>query len=76
MIPVNLHRLKQMARRLETRQLTAEDYQVVRELIVSYKQLVDSVKDPNTTWDELCERFLSEDDGKLLSEEGGKSGAT
>ena len=75
-MPVNLRQLKEMMGRLETKQLTAEDYEVVRQLLATYRQLVKAIKDPNITWDDLSQRFLGEDDRKFLNEEAGKSDAT
>ena len=52
-MPLDINQLKKLHERAKSRQLTAEDRELVIALIQSYRELVNLLKDPDSTLDDL-----------------------
>lgn len=56
MVPLNINQLKQLKRldqRAQSGQMTSEDFRLLRSLIESHRELVNLLKDPDTSRDDL-----------------------
>ena len=52
-MPLNINQLKQLDERAKSGQFTPEDCQLLRTLIASHRELVNLLKDPDSTLDDL-----------------------
>jgi len=59
MMPLDINQLKKLHERAKSRQLTAEDRELVIALIQSYRELVNLLKDPGTSLDDLYQHLGS-----------------
>ena len=52
-MPLNINQLKQLEQRAKSGQLTPEDRQLLRRLIASHRELLNLLKDPDSTLEDL-----------------------
>lgn len=61
-MPLDLNKLKETRERAERKQFRKEDYQMMQALVISYSELLEAVKDENTSLDDLRKQFLSSEE--------------
>jgi hypothetical protein len=61
-------KLKEIRRRVEMNQLQEGDQELIAELLQSYVKLIASVKDSNTTLEDLEEHFRADEKGFMAVE--------
>jgi hypothetical protein len=57
-MPLDINQLKQLDLHAKSRQFTDEDYQLLRTLLGSHKELINLLKDPAATQEDL-DRYLA-----------------
>ena len=65
-MPLNINQLKQLDERAKSEEFTPEDAELVRTLIASHRELVNLLKDPDNTLDDLYP-YLPSDGNDTLS---------
>ncbi len=58
---LDIHQLKRLDQRAKSRQFTAEDYQLLRTLLGSHRKLVNLLKDPDTSLDDLYQHLSGDE---------------
>ena len=59
-MPLNINQLKQLEQRAKSGQFTPEDRQLLRRLIASHRELLNLLKDPDSTLEDLYACLPSE----------------
>ena len=71
MMPLDINQLKQLSQRAKSGQLSDEDAQLLGALIQSYKELVDLLKDPSTSQDDL-DQYLRSDKNDTAADDAAR----
>lgn len=69
-MPLDIKQLKQLEERAKSGQFTGEDYQLLRTLIASHRELIHLLQDPDSSLDDLY-ACLPGDDNDTLSTDCG-----
>ncbi len=59
----DMNQLKELDQRAKSHQFTDEDYEFIKTLVGSYRELVNLVKHPDSRLDELREQLRSDEHG-------------
>lgn len=60
---LNINQLKELDQRAKSQQFTKEDYELIKTLVGSYRELVNLIKHPDSRLDELREELRSNEKG-------------
>ncbi len=64
-MPLDRNELKQLGEQAKSGQFTPEGYQLLRTLIASHRELVNLLKDPDSSLDDVYQYLLSDENDTL-----------
>lgn len=67
-MPLDINQLKHLDQCAKSRQFTAEDYQLLKTLFSTHRELVNLLKDPDTSLDDVYEFLSSDEDDTRASD--------